>query len=194
MAEGKIIRLGGGSPVIIEGQEILSGVYQENIDAFETVVFVNGQISKANNILFTTDAKLGYALEDGTTGETKTMMSLFAEPTIEPIVELTTVPTGQLSSPPPGYLRVTITNTTNSIVEVDARLFEQSSPNTLLGVNNLPTTLGPNETFGPSNVATTSGFTQTHILQVRIKEAGKAFSNIAEDIVETVYDPGFTFL
>jgi hypothetical protein len=47
------------------------------------------------------------------------------------------------------------------------------------------------------DVAPSSGFTQTHILQVRIKESGKAFSNIAKDIVETVYDPndpGFIFL
>lgn len=152
--------------------------------SFNNLAFIN------NNTILTELDALGYALEDGLEDESKEVMVLFGQPTTEPLVELTTVPTGQLSDPSPLFLRVTITNTTNSFVEVDARLFEQSSPNTLLGVNNLPTTLGPNETFGPSDVATTSGFTQTHILQVRIKESGKAFSTFAEDIVEIVYDPG----
>ena len=102
-----------------------------------------------------------------------------------------------MSDPPPLFLRVTITNTTNAVVEVDARLFNQNSPNTLLGVNNLPTTLNPNQTFGPTDVASVSGGTATYILQVRIKEAGKAFSTVAEDILEVVYepsDPGFVFI
>jgi WD40 repeat protein len=37
MAEGKIIRLGGGTQVVIDGQGIISGEYQETINKFDTV-------------------------------------------------------------------------------------------------------------------------------------------------------------
>jgi WD40 repeat protein len=37
MAEGKIIRLGGGRPVVINGQVIIQGEYQENISELQTV-------------------------------------------------------------------------------------------------------------------------------------------------------------
>jgi hypothetical protein len=85
---------------------------------------------------------------------------------------------------------VAFTNPTNQTVDVEALLFRADTPGTLLGVNNLPTTLAPNQTFGPTNVTSVSGNTATYILQVRIKEAGKAFSTFAEDTVEIVYDPG----
>jgi hypothetical protein len=54
----------------------------------------------------------------------------------------------------------------------------------------LPTTLNPNQTFGPTDVDSVSGNTATYILQVRIKEAVKAFSTFAEDTVEIINDPG----
>lgn len=38
MAEGKIIRLGGGAQVVIDGQEIIEGEYSESIAKFDTVV------------------------------------------------------------------------------------------------------------------------------------------------------------
>jgi len=38
MAEGKIIRLGGGRPVVIDGQEVIAAEYQQNINKFDTVI------------------------------------------------------------------------------------------------------------------------------------------------------------
>jgi hypothetical protein len=38
MAEGKIIRLGGGRPVVIDGQEVITAQYQEPILELDTVV------------------------------------------------------------------------------------------------------------------------------------------------------------
>jgi len=142
-------------------------------------------VFSADNIISDVEF-LGYALENGIAGETKQFMSIFGPPTTAPLVELTTQATGLLSSPPPVDLLVEITNTTNSPVEVEALLFDQNSPNILLGENNLPTTLNPNQIFGPTFAVRVNGNTATYILQVRIKEAGKAFSTFAEDTVEIV--------
>lgn len=37
MAEGKIIRLGGGSPVVIDGEEVVTGDYTETIQIGDAV-------------------------------------------------------------------------------------------------------------------------------------------------------------
>lgn len=152
-------------------------------------------INKANNIIDLETDKLGYALEDGTTGETKEVMSLFGVPTEAPTgVLLEAVPTGQISFPPPVFLRVAFTNPINQTVDVEALLFRASDPENLIGVNNLPTTLGPNETFGPSDVATAGGNSGLHILTVRIKEPGKLFSTIVQDSVNLEDSGGGFFL
>jgi hypothetical protein len=50
MAEGKIIRLGGGGQVVIDGQEVITAQYQENINQFSTVT-INKQIAFASPLL-----------------------------------------------------------------------------------------------------------------------------------------------
>lgn len=148
---------------------------------FKTDQFIK-EIEKTND-LDSDVIDLGYALEEGVSGETKTMMSLFRQPTEAPLVELTNVPGQGLSFPTPTDLEVTITNTTNKLVEVEALLFNANSPQTLLGVNNLPTILGAGQVFGPTVVSGAAGGPVTYILKVRIKEVGKAFSVFAEDSI-----------
>jgi len=149
--------------------------------AYAQIVKVSNTLPAANTV------NAGYALEDGIAGETKTMMSLFGTPIAVPTsVSLTTAPTGFQSSPPSVYLRVGFTNPTNQTVDVEALLFRADTPGTLLGVNNLPTTLAPNATFGPSNVDIAPENGGLHILTVRIKEPGKSFSDIVEVSVNLV--------
>lgn len=170
------------------------------VTVYKTTIGRNAYIQalKANNTLHLTSniTNLGYALESSNTVQTKTIMSLFAQLTDQPIeFLLTTAPTGQLSSPPPVFLRVGFVNPTNQTVQVEALLFRADTPETLLGVNLLPTTLAPGESFGPSDVATAGGNSGLHTLTLRMKEAGKAFSAIVEVSVDIVDegDGGFTF-
>jgi hypothetical protein len=56
---GFITKKGGGRPLLINGQEVVSGIYQEAISQFDTVygniVGEDIQLFKANNQIIDTD-------------------------------------------------------------------------------------------------------------------------------------------
>ena len=84
MGEAFLKKVGGVGKLEISGQQLVAGVYQENINKYDPVYFIvsggNKLVSKSNNLISNVEGRdgAGYALSSGVTNDTKKFVQLFS--------------------------------------------------------------------------------------------------------------------